>query len=555
MRRRWITGPAVLAALALLTGCVSIPTAGGVTTQQIQPEDPDTLLTLAAPPAEDATPAEIIAGFLRAGRGPQDNYSVARQYLTDDFRKDWIPGARTLISATPFAPEPVGDDLYSVTISASAAVDSQGRYRTASPATSHELEFELVQDDEEQWRISAAPDGTVLSADRFASIFAPYELFFFDASYRHLVPDLRWYRAGSGVANRVVDGLLAGPGERMAGALFSAFPTGAVAGDPVIADGVATIELGPDAGAASVAEHRRMQQQLLQSLRSVLTLREVVLTVGGFEIEVPQGGVQPEVGHLVANDPVGGTSDGRVGVLGPEDGVTPLSGVGTQADGLGARAGSIVSRDRDHLALLTDAGVTLIEAGRDPLVVDTRAGLVAPSLDPLGWTWVVPEDAPAELRAYSRTGTRADVPGLPVDGRVVSLDVSRDGARLLVLLDTTEGSRLLVLGIQRGADLVPTGVVSPWELAIGDITLLDAAWVDGVTVVALGDGALNAVDAFQIGGQRTSLGALSGARSIVGGNGMDGTRVLDVDGNVLRPGGGTSWEDTGLDAAFLITQQ
>ena len=42
---------------------------------------------------------------------------------------------------------------------------------------------------------------------------------------------------------------------------------------------------------------------------------------------------------------------------------------------------------------------------------------------------------------------------------------------------------------------------------------------------------------------------------MVGGNTVDGTRVLDAQGNVQRPGGGTSWQDTGIDATFLATQQ
>lgn len=556
---RWMTWPAALGALALLAGCVSIPTGGGVTTTGIQVEDPDLQLSIAAPPAQDASPAEIIAGFLRAGRGPQDNYSVARQYLTDDFRKDWIPGARTLISSTPFAPTSLADNTWTVTISAGAVVDSSGSYQTASPADSYELAFGVVQDDEGQWRISSAPDGTVLSADRFASIFDPYELYFFDPSFAYLVPDLRWYRSGATAARSVVDGLLAGPSDRLGdGALFTAFPEGTrrpANADPELTDGIATVALSEDVNAGSTSDRRRMRQQLLQSLRSVASLRDVEITVSGFVLQIPDGGSQPDSTYLVGNDPIGGVESGRVGMLDAEDGVTALAGIGTAADGLGATGGSIVSRSRDRIALLTAGGVTIAQAGQDPVVIDGRADLVVPSLDPLGWTWSVPENAPAELQAISRTGTIVGVPGLPADGRVVSIDVSRDGARLLVALDTANGPRLVVAGIQRGADLAPVRLVTPLDLPIGDAVLLDAAWVDGITVVTLSEGALTSVDAYEIGGQRTSLGALSDGRVIVGGNTEDGTRVLDAEGNVLRPGGGRSWEDTGIDATFLVSQQ
>jgi hypothetical protein len=112
-----------------------------------------------------------------------------------------------------------------------------------------------------------------------------------------------------------------------------------------------------------------------------------------------------------------------------------------------------------------------------------------------------------------------------------------------------------VYGIQRNDQLVPTGLSAGLEVPIGDAPLRDAAWVDGVTVVALTEGTLTSVDAYEIGGQHTSVGALSGGLQIVGGNGIEGTRVLDDQGHVLRPGGGTLWQDTGIDASFLVTQQ
>jgi hypothetical protein len=196
----------------------------------------------------------------------------------------------------------------------------------------------------------------------------------------------------------------------------------------------------------------------------------------------------------------------------------------------------------------------VVRDGEAPVVIDGRSDLAVPSLDPFGYTWSVPRSAPAQLQAIGPDGGTHAVGGIPADGRVVSIDVARDGARMLVALQTATGPRLIVLGIQRDPDLVPQALVTPLDLPIDSAALLDAAWVDGITVVALSDGALTSVDAYDIGGQHTSLGTLDGGVSIVGGNGLDGTRVLDALGNVLRPGGGTSWQDTGLDADYLITQ-
>jgi Lipoprotein LpqB beta-propeller domain/Sporulation and spore germination len=551
-----VAGVAGLGVLLLLSGCISIPTGGGVTTTQVDVSGDDPLPSRPSSPTKDASPEEIIAGFLSAGRGPQQNYSVAREYLTADFHSTWQPTARILISSTPVSPQSLADNTWSVSVSATATLDDQGRYETAAPAEQYDLTFGLVKNADGQWRINSAPDGTVLPPSRFASIFTSYEIYFFDPTFDYLVPDLRWFRKGTTAATSVVDALLAGPSDRLGdGALFSAFPAGTTrdGGKVDITAGTAVVALTADVNAGSTTTHRRMQQQLLQTLRSVTSIRKVDITVNKFTLQIPDGGSPPDSSYLVGNDPVGGF-DGNVGVLG-EDGVTAISGIGRSADDVGATGGSIVSHDRDALALLSDAGVSIVRAGEAPKVIDDRSRLIAPSLDQLGFTWTVRSDSPSSLQAIGDDGTAHDVTGLTSDGRVISIDVSRDGARLLVALQTAGGPRLVVAGIQRDADLVPTGLVTPLDLPIGTAELLDAAWIDGVTVVALTDGPLTAVDAYEIGGQHTSMGTLEGGRVIVGGNSLDGTRVLDQGGHVQRPGGGTSWQDTGIVASFLVTQQ
>ena len=482
----------------------------------------------------------------------RDKYTVMRWLAAST----WQPTARILISSTPVSPQSLADNTWSVSVSATATLDDQGRYATASPADPYDLTFGLVKNGDGQWRISSAPDGTVLPPSRFASIFSSYEVFFFDPTFRFLVPDLRWFRKGTTAATSVVDAMLAGPSDRLGdGALFSAFPAGTTrdGGKVEITAGTAVVPLTADVNAGSTTTHRRMEQQLLQTLRSVTSIREVDITVNKFTLQIPDGGSPPDSSYLVGNDPVGGF-DGKVGVLG-EDGVTAISGIGRSADDLGARGGSIVSHDRDAIALLGDQGVSIVRAGTAPELIDDRSRLIAPSLDALGFTWTVPSDSPSSLKAIGDDGAVHDVAGLPSDGRIVSIDVSRDGARLLVALQTVGGPRLIVAGIQRDAELVPTGLLTPLDIPIGSADLLDAAWVDGVTVVTLSDDTLTSVDAYAIGGQHTSMGALEGGRVIVGGNTLDGTRVLDDKGNVQRPGGGTSWQDTGIDASFLVTQQ
>ncbi len=551
-----MTVAAMLLLATLLSGCVSIPTGGGVSTDQIDSSDTDENLPSLPPgPAVDASPSEIITGFISAGRGPQKNYNVARQYLTDDFRLTWTPGARTLISATPITPDPLADNTWSVTATTSASVDADGQYAVNSDTV--DLQFGIVQDAEGQWRISSAPDGTLLPPTAFTGIFRAYDLYFFDPTFAFLVPDRRWFPSGSNVPNRLVSQLLLGPSSwQGSGVLFTAFPTGTEQEDaPVINSGVATVELTSEVQAVDATTKRRMLQQLTESLGSISSVRDVTIRSAGFTLAIPDGGSPADSSFLVGNEPVGGL-DGRVGIV-TDTGITPLNAIGRGADPLGATAASL-ARDRDAMAIRADDGsIQLINDGAEPVVLDARPGLLPPSLDPLGYTWTVPATSPGALWAIAPDGAQFAVPGLPTDGRIVSFEVSRDGARVLAALDTASGPRLIVAGVVRNAEDAPVNLSSEVvELPVGETDLVDAAWVDGVTLVALsGSGETATVEAYVIGGQSLSLGSPLNAVAIVGGNGLEGTRVLDADGQIVRPGGGTSWQETGLIASFLATQQ
>lgn len=553
-RLRAALGVGVLVALAM-TGCVNIPTGGSVSTQLIDTgNDPDDLVALPTGPATDASPEQIIAGFVRAGRGPQVGYQVAREFLTPDFAKDWDPSSRVLISSTVISPVSVDDTTYSLRVSVSAQVDGDGHYSESATAGSEDLSYELVQNGDGQWRISNAPPGTVLSPRSFDSVFDAYRVYFFDPTYKFLVPDLRWFLNSSSLATRIVKELIAGPSPWLAGgALVSVFPAGTEMKDaPQISSGRATVDLSSEVSAESNVAQRRMLQQLDASLRGALsTVRDVAITVGGFPIAVQDIGDAPDSTFPVGADPVGGL-DGAFGLIGV-DGVQQLAAIDGAVDPLVPDAATLGS-DRKSVAVRGPSGVTLVRQGADPLLINSQAGLAAPSMDPEGFVWTVPINAPTALLATAPDGTVYPIGSLPGDAQVVSFDVARDGARVLVALNTPTGPQLLVAGVIRNADNAPVGLGTLVALPVGPEPLIDASWVDGVQVVALSGGEETAVDVYAIGGQHVALGSLAAGRSVIGGNGLDGIRVLDSDGIVHRSSGGASWPQTGLRASFLATQ-
>lgn len=551
-RPRLLAPLALLGALLVLAGCANIPTGGGVSKLTIDSSGGDAaLLTLPDPPATNASQQEILDGFIKAGRNPQANYAVARGYLSDQFRATWNPNAGVLVSSSPIDSAVVGSNELQLSVTVSAAVDGDGRYTIADVARTQPLQFHFAKDSKGQWRISAAPDGTILTPNRFASIFHSYDLFFFDPSFQFLVPDRRWFADSTQVSSRIVKELLAGPPDWLQGVVVSAFPNGTeLTGAPVIDSSRATVDLTSQVSSESGAAKRRMTQQLSQSLVSLSPLTATI-TVGGFPLAVTAG---PEPDHLesVLSDPVGFEK----GVFGTLVGgsVRPLPGIGTGIDKL-APVGAAVGRNGDQVATLSAGGVSIVRGTAAPVLLDSRDGLSTPSMDPEGFVWSVRTARPGSIVAFD-SANKAHTVAFSFDGQVASMSVSRDGTRLLMAVQTSSGPKLLVAGIVRDKDLVPTGLGQPIFLAINGASLLGASWVGSGTVVALTqDGSSGDLSTYDLGGLKQSLGSVDAAVAVVGGNGSDGIRVLDSSGSVFGPSGSFGWQDTGLNASFLASQQ
>ena len=82
-----------------LTGCASLPMAGPV---RIGPDlvaagDGDSFYYSPSAPVDGASQAEIISGFLAAGTGPQNDYAIAREFLSSNIRSIWNPNQEVLI--------------------------------------------------------------------------------------------------------------------------------------------------------------------------------------------------------------------------------------------------------------------------------------------------------------------------------------------------------------------------------------------------------------------------------------------------------------------------
>lgn len=549
MRRAIIMGLVVSVAL---TGCVGIPTSGGVETGPIIDEqlDPDFVIDPSGPRV-GSSQEEILADFMLAVRGPQGNYEIAREFLTTDFATKWDPDASTTIrTGIPATSPGVAANSLDYTITSKAYVDADGRYFEPGSAT-QVLTFSFTQEKGE-WRISAAPDGIVLSQSSFSVVFTERALYFFDPTYTYLVPDVRWFASRSTLPLWVIRELLGGPAAWLQqGVVLSAFPLSTTLQTAAIDSGVATVELSTEALTASAVDRDRMRQQLA----ATLDVANVVMTVGGIEIAAPATGPQAtkdptvEGSALIATDTDFGFDTG--------EGVVPLEGISSTVVAAGATAATL-SNDQQYVAMLAAEGVFIVQRGSDlgdP--VDDRPGLAAPSIDPFRFVWSAQAASAATLSTFEIDGTEHRLTGVPpADAAVLSLDVSRDGARLLLYLSTPLGPRLAVAGIIRDQKNIPTALGALEYLPVAGNSPIDAAWVDNRTVATVSQGTEVApVTLYEIGGPSATFGQVPDASTIVGGNGgADGLRVLRTTGEVLRPQG-SSWVSTGLSARLLATKQ
>lgn len=544
---------AALASVLVLAGCVGIPTSGGVVTGGIIDEqvDPD-VVVLPDAPRPGSSQEEILEDFLLALRGPQSSYAIARQYLADSFAEVWNPDESAIIrTGIPVTSPGVAPDTLLYTITSTAIVDSAGIYSEPPPAQ-QTFQYTFVQENGE-WRISDAPNGIILSQSSFDVVFTQQALYFFDPSYQYLVPDVRWFPARATVTTRIVRELLAGPAPWLQpGAVVSAFPVATTVEGAQIASGTAVVDLSVEALTAPPTDRDRMRQQLAASL----DVGSVAITVGGSLMELPPAGAgairNPSVEPAVLV--------GAEGAFGFETtaGIAEVAGISEQVVASGATAATL-SNDKQVAALLTPAGVQVARSSVEgPLVVDSRPGLVAPSLDPFRFVWSVPADDPTALRVFETDGTQHIVAsGLPSTARVASIAVSRDGTRLLVYLDTPEGARLQVAGIIRQADNVPIELGTLVDLPVSSATPVAAAWVSDRVVATVARGAeAYPVTLVEIGGPGSPLSQVPDAVAITGGNGgADGVRVLAADGTIWQPRGSGGWVSTGLTATFLATRQ
>ncbi|MGP9538994.1 LpqB family beta-propeller domain-containing protein [Brachybacterium sp. AOP43-C2-M15] len=492
-RRDVLRAAGAAAVLGLGTACARIPTDSPIDSRTLSGQaQPGAPYVRALPPPDDATAEDVVAGFVQAGVGSEEDFAVARAYLTAEASATWDPAARITVysGSQELQVEEVGEGKLAMMLQVVALVDADGVRSLMSGPVSREIQVEIEQV-EDQWRLSAVPDGIFLSEAAFETLYGPARLYFLDARDRHLVPDHRWFPLRRG-APAVLEAFLAGPAPFLEGAVTSHVPRTSGISDAVITtgvDGSAQVTV-PTAIASLAAGPRALAlSQLEASLRSLRTLSGVRLVQDGQDVVLDdETRVERALpGHRpIAAGPSGiisltdaGTADPAVQLV-PDLAETEVSAPVIAQDGVLAaarsREGSVV------LIASTDGSVPLREAA-------TGGAFVAPRIDDAGFVWTASRSSAGALLALSGQGpdrdAKVDAPWLA--GREIqALDIAADATRMVLLSADDGGSRVDLCAVVRDADGVPASLTEPTTVHTFLTSVTDLSWYDELALVMLG---------------------------------------------------------------------
>ena len=548
MMRRLLALVAVLG----VVGCVAIPDSGPVVEGRVDPNEVSSEIVFLAPePQPGATQEEIILGFLQASISPEQNFSIARQYLASGAAASWNPAAGVIVRSG-VQPEIslIGDTSASASMTALSEVSRSGALQLGGGP--RVLEFAMQQVDGE-WRIAEAPDGIVLSARSFDVLFKPHTLHWLTPDGTRTVPEVRWFeRTATTINERIIDALLAGPSTWLSPAVSTYGAVEAKRVGSLRVDGTTmTVTL-------DFAQVRQLGPGSLQplALQLALSLRDQGVTEARVQVE----GLAGEVASSADADAIeAGPVDPRPLVL-EGSALHPIGGGASALEDVGPTLAAIGASNYTVGAAggVAHTGTTAawVLPGADPVVISTDAGIV-PTVDDSGWVLLQERAAPTRLIAW-QDGTRNELALAPGFGRVAAMELARDGSRLAVVTVDGDVSEVWVMAVVRDADGRPVTLGEPFPLPAIEGVASDITWVSPTSVAVLAtDEDQSQIAVLAVGGVSEQLPAPGTlVQSIVGGSeGTATLRALSADGALLSLRGRVWSPATGLEPLGLIATQ
>ena len=522
----------------LLTGCAQLPTRVDIKSgpELIAPEAADFSYYVPTSPSDGASQQEIVSGFLAAGTGPQNDYSVAREFLTDDFAQRWNPEAEVLIreGAPGFTQD--GDSALVVDVRVGASVDEHGRYEENLEPELVTLRFTLERENG-QWRIANAPNLTVVTSPVFSVVFNGFPVYFYNNTQNALVSDLRWFPSRASTGTKLVNALLAGPSWHLAQGVTSSVPSGTkLTIDAVnIQDGVAQVDFDSTALEADALERRLMLTQLRATLLQLVGVNDVQVSINNSPQDIVPANLQTAS--------VGGAAfylrnTGIYRVTGTNDTVIRGSAGFINAESVNHFD---IMEDGNWLAYATSAGVTMVDntglSGRSEQV-SSQQDVSSLFFDAFGYLWVVPKSGSDPIEIISKSGERKYLIDAP-QGTRGKLRISPAGARI-ASLEAREFSWIRTYSVSRDLAGRPIKLAQGGFVQTSIGAVLSFTWQSSDTLRVLEQTAsgLTSISDYPITGPRSqlSLPPISGQEIFTGTAGLS---------TYLTAGNGEIWVLTG----------
>lgn len=539
--------------LSLTSACAQLPKSGDV---KIGPNvesglETDYLYYSPSGPSNDATQEDILLGFINAGTGPQNDYEVARSYLTKSFNAEWNPNQEVLIQDGKPTVTLTDNNSATVIVPISAKINENGQYESLPAGSTRSMQIAFAEESG-NWRIANAPNLTMVIRPVFDVVFKAYAVYFFDNQQEHLVPDVRWFPSRASTSTRLVNALLSGPSAWLEDAVKNSIPSGTrlTLSSVTVADGIASVDLSSRALRATALNKKLLQVQIRETLLQLSSVYSVRVTIERGVLEEPSwsnSNNQLQVAMPVALLPEGLVRLGATRTIKIENATTFVQQVNATSFGLNS--------EEKVFALSGPGGIYLAKLNRPteaPLMLATGFDYLPPVVDADGYTWAVPRSGKKPILVYDESGKiQSFSSGWLIGSDRLSFSISPEGSRVLAVTGTRASSQVRVAAIIRNDSGMPIGVGAPIQPSKAK-TAYSGTWLDSIQIGLLESQISNYIQPViaMIGGASKTLPTFTNGSVIVGSGQATSIFILDSFG-VLYQFRGSGWVKVREDVQAL----
>jgi hypothetical protein len=444
---------------------------------------------IASTPQNGMTPEEIVSGFLNASASSENDFKIAREYLIPELKDIWQPAEQIQVYEGQGRLNTTESNSVIFTAPLNSVIDERSRITLSEPDSQLSQEFKLKKVDNE-WRINLDFKGLFISRADLNRSFTTFPLWFPDSSLKTLTPDIVVLpRSTTGNATRLMQLLLAGPGENLTGAVKSAFPVGttlAINSVPV-SNGLATVSLNETVLSAEPYLREVLSAQIVKTLSKIPEIRTVRINVGTSSLIVPNTPIRQSTTLWEKFSP---DSNREADALAIENGkifrmdTEVTSAISDNYFNSGRWFAATANRDENILAAVTEDRTKFVVQNSSTAtprrVLIEGQGFRIPRSDIFDAIWVTGVNQISVVQNNR-------VVNVSVDGiekqNVIDVIPSPDGVRALLIVNTAYGTELRIGTIVRDDQSIK--IIYVRKLIRDGFSVTQATWQDSEIVLYL----------------------------------------------------------------------